>query len=145
MGQYGAQNLMYLGDQNLRQATKVNRVRRGSQRLRNDALEKCFDGEFCVSYDQYLDAKMPRGGNSRLSSDNLALLKEHVNSFHPTTEGTCQVCGKSNTNVKCNKCNRRCCYKNGKGRRVQFHAVLTCMMTITLDFAWMIELNYLEG
>ena len=81
-------------------------------------LEKCSDGTFCVSYDQHLEAKMPRGGNSRVCSNNVSSLKVHLNSFGPSTMGTCQVCFRTNLYIKCFKCNKHCCYKDGKGMSV---------------------------
>ena len=113
MCEYRAANMLYAGDKELRSATQSPKKRRAKGHIA-EALESCNDGTFRVSFDQYLDAKRPRGGDSRLCSDNLTLLKEHLNSFNlQSNKGKCQVCGNV-TWSKCEKCGLHCCYKDGK-------------------------------
>ncbi len=113
MCEYRAANLQYPGDEFVRNATKTLKKKRGKNKRLEDSLEKCEDAKFQVSYAQYLDAKRPRGKDSRLCSNNLDLLKEHLRSFKSANvgRGQCQVCGKT-CYFKCTKCDVHCCFKD---------------------------------
>ena len=117
MCRYRAANLEYPGDRSMRNATRLSskkRSRRGRNRMET-RLEKCEDDKFRVSYRMFLDAKAPRGRSSRLCSDNLQLLKEHLNSFEKACKGRCQMCGYEKCYMKCKKCNKHCCFKSELG------------------------------
>ena len=73
------------------------------------------DGDFCISYSQYLDAKHPRGRDkvARLCTGDFALLKEHMHSLQKCGAGACQVCGKT-CYFRCMTCGGKyCCLKDG--------------------------------
>ena len=110
MCEYRAVNLQYPGNEKMRASTQTNRRKR---RCRDDTLELCDDERFRVSYNHYLDKKLPRGLKSRLCSDNLTLLKEHLHSFEKAGKGICQVCGKKECYTRCKLCNLHACYKSG--------------------------------
>ena len=109
MCKYRAINCSYPGDQFLRNNTRLTVARR---KRMEGALDVCADGEKRVSYNQYLDAKRPRGKgrSARLCGDNLDLLKEHLNSFEKVSRAKCQVCGKD-AFWRCFKCKKHCCFK----------------------------------
>ena len=70
------------------------------------------DGTKHVSYNQYLDAKHPRRGVTRLCSENIDLLKEHLNSMKKTNTSKCQVCERWCFS-KCVICDANMCFKSG--------------------------------
>ncbi len=116
MCQYRAHHLNNPGDESFRSTTCRPKSRRGKSEedRKNNALERASDGEFCVPFTQYIDAKCPQGqdGVPRLCSDNISLLKEHLASF-TKTEAQCVVC-KQKTFWKCEKCGGQpCCFKDG--------------------------------
>ena len=66
-----------------------------------------------VHYDKYLDVKIPkeRLKKSRLCSDNVTLLKEHINSMVCKHKAKCHYCGK-NTFMMCTLCGVHVCFKD---------------------------------
>mmetsp|Transcript_36628 Transcript_36628/g.44777 ORF Transcript_36628/g.44777 Transcript_36628/m.44777 type:complete len:209 (-) Transcript_36628:51-677(-) len=125
--EYCAADMLYPGDKELRLTNQSLTKRRGKRSL-EAALESCSDGAFRVSYRLYLDAKRPQGGDSRLCSDNLTLLKRHMNSFNlQSSNGKCQICGNV-TWFKCEKCGLHCCYKDGNSA-----ASVTCSIDLHDD------------
>ena len=116
MCEYQASELEYPGDLSLRNATQTKKRDRGKRKRRGDALERCSDDVFRVSYGQYVDAKKPRRQKTRLCSDDLDLLKEHLRSFTHGTKGVCQICGKADQEWRCGICNKTVCYKDARGK-----------------------------
>ena len=112
MCDYRPQHMQYPGDKSMRSTTQLRKKLRGQRKKDREALDIGDDGRFRVSYEQYLDAKCPRGRVSRLCSDNLVLLKEHLNSCERCSEGTCDVCGRKCYN-RCGICMKHCCFKSG--------------------------------
>ena len=73
----------------MQKATQINRKKQG---IDEEALVECDDHMKRVSYLQYLDEKQPRKGKeSRLCSDNLMLLKKHINSMMKVHGASCNV------------------------------------------------------
>ena len=98
----------YPGDKYLRRNTRLTQ----QLKIRRDAsLGMSSDGTKHVSYNQYLDAKHPRMDVSRLYSDNIDLLKEHLNSIKKVHKSKCQVC-KEWCCTKCVKCDAHMCFKS---------------------------------
>ena len=98
----------YPGDKYLRRNTRLTQ----QLKIRRDAsLGMSSDGTKHVSYNQYLDAKHPRMDVSRLYSDNIDLLKEHLNSIKKVHKSKCQVCERW-CFTKCVKCNAHMCFKS---------------------------------
>ena len=66
-----------------------------------------------VHYDKYLDVKIPkeRLKKSRLCSDNMTLLKEHINSMVCKHKAKCHYCGKL-TFMVCTLCCVHVCFKD---------------------------------
>ena len=60
-----------------------------------ETVERAEDGDFWVSYAQYLDAKYPqdRGKESRLCLINIQLMKAHLHSIERCCKGKCVVYG----------------------------------------------------
>jgi hypothetical protein len=111
MVQYRSSNLQYPGDAKMQKATQINRKKQG---IDEEALVECDDHIKRVSYLQYLDEKQPRKGKeSRLCSDNLALLK-HINSMKKVHGVSCNMCGKL-TFMECQLCKKHVCFKSGNG------------------------------
>lgn len=127
MCNYRAKHNAYPGDKGLRNSTKVHRSRRGKRKA--DELEVSADQTLRVSYDQYLDAKNPRGRDkkSRLCSDDLGLLKTHINSMKKLNKSSCQVCGKPCW-MKCTICNKTVCLKSDS-----FGSSLSCCIDMHDD------------
>ena len=119
MCEYCAVNLQYPGNEKMRASTQTNRRK---QRCRDNTLELCNDERFCVSYNHYLDKKLPRGLKSCLCSNNLTLLKEHIHSLEKAGKGICQVCRKKECYTRCQLCKLHACYKSG-----------TTMITLSID------------
>ena len=107
MCEYRAAALNYPGDEKLREATRLPKGRRGPQREPQDVV----DGTLRVTWNQYLAAKKPNRGISRLCDMNLELLKKHMRSFKSGNGAKCNVCG-SKTFMKCTLCGMQCCFKN---------------------------------
>ena len=87
------------------------------------------DGNFRPSYEHYLDAKRPRGRGvkTRLCSDDIGLLKEHLNSFVTCGAGTCVVCGQRCFS-KCSICQLHCCWKAESA-----HCLVSCSVDLHDD------------
>ncbi len=102
MVQYKASNKKYPGDEKMRGATQLHKHRQG-------------DNESSTVNERYeQDKKQQRGGKKpRLCSDNLELLKEHLNSFKKTHVAACRHCGEK-TYMKCMLCDQHVCFKIGK-------------------------------
>ena len=100
--------MMYPGDERVRNTTARNSKKRGKKRKHDEIME---DGG--VSYDDYIDAKYPRGrsSQSRLCSDNLAFRKAHLNSFTKVGKGRCQICG-NDCFTKSGICDVHVCFKS---------------------------------
>jgi hypothetical protein len=112
MVQYRSSNLHYPGDVKMQKATQINKKKQG---IDEEALVECDDHMKRVSYLQYLDEKQPRKGkDSRLCSDNLTLLKKHINSMKKVHGASCNMCGKL-TFMECQLCKEHVCFKSGKG------------------------------
>jgi hypothetical protein len=112
MVQYRSSNLQYPGDAKMQKATQINRKKQG---IDEEALVECDDHIKRVSYLQYLDEKEPcKGKESRLCSDNLMLLKRHINSMKKVHGASCNICGKL-TFMECQLCKKHVCFKSGKG------------------------------
>jgi hypothetical protein len=112
MVQYRSSNLQYTGDAKLQKATQINRKKQG---IDEEALVECDNHIKRVSYLQYLDEKQPRKGKeSRLCSDNLMLLKKHINSMKGVHGASCNMCGKLPF-MECQLCQKHVCFKSGKG------------------------------
>ena len=60
MTEYQTVDENYPGDEFLRGTTKFSKKQRARKQKRK-ALEMAVDGDFRISYSQYLDAKYPRG------------------------------------------------------------------------------------
>jgi hypothetical protein len=112
MVQNKSSNLQYPGDAKMQKATHINRKK---QRIDEEALVECDDHIKRVSYLQYLDEKQPhKGKKSRFCSDNLMLLKKHINSMKKVHGASCNMCGKL-TYMECQLCKKHVCFKSGKG------------------------------
>ena len=123
MCQYQSSHKRYPGDAEMRTTTQKPKLRRGMEKQR---LEKDENEKFRVSYAMYLDAKLPRGKESALctGTGSFKVLKEHLNSWNPSsTKGRCQMCGNV-TYAKCEKCNRHCCWRSDKKKA----ASLSCCL-----------------
>ena len=107
MCEYRAAALKYPGDEKLREATVYPKKRRGPMRAPQDVV----DGTLRVNWDQYLAAKKPPRGPSRLCDGNLELMKKHLRSFKRGNGAICNVCG-GKTFMKCTLCGVQCCLKN---------------------------------
>ena len=117
MCEYAAKRQRYPGDNKMRTSTRVPRRRRGTREER-ERIDNCLaiadDGRFRVSFNMYVDAKMPRRGDSRLCSDNIQLLKKHLNSYEANkTRAACLVCGNTKNWNRCMLCNAPVCWKSG--------------------------------
>ena len=109
---YKAKNLRYPGDEKMRGSTQTGKRYRGT----NDdgvAIVTLDNNTKRVHYDKYLDMKMPkeRLKKSRLCSDNMTLLKEHINSMVCKHKAKCQYCGKL-TFMVCTLCGVHVCFKD---------------------------------
>ena len=141
--EYRARNRQYPGDEIMREATQQHKRRRmtkAHERRLLEALETCDDGTKRVSYNQYLDAKRPRARTqrTRLCSDNLELLKEHIQSFNLSgTRAKCQMCGEFTVAI-CGKCGLNCCFKDG-GRYQS--TGLSCSLDLHNDDYFGLSLN----
>jgi hypothetical protein len=112
MVQYSSSNLHYTGDAKMQKATQINRKKLGKD---EEVLVEFDDHMKRVSYLQYLDEKQPcKGKESRLCSDNLMLLKKHINSMKKVHGASCNMCGKL-TFMECQLCKKHVCLKSGKG------------------------------
>ena len=111
MVQYKASNKKYPGDEKMRGATQLHKHRQGDN---ESSTVKCPDNINRVSYERYeQDKKQRRGGKKpRLCSDNLELLKEHLNSIKKTHVAACGYCGEK-TYMKCMLCDQHVCFKSG--------------------------------
>ncbi len=133
MVQYRSSNLQYPGDANMQKATQINKKKLG---INEEALVECDDHMKRGSYLQYLDEKQPRKGEeSRLCSDNLMLLKKHINSMKRVHGASCNMCGIL-TFLECQLCKKHVCFKSGKGMTslsccIDFHDDLMYGMGIT--------------
>ena len=136
---YTAAKCKYPGDEFCRKFKKMNRRQRARKNMAQ--LVHCDDGENRVSYEQYLDAKYPRGRDkvSRLCSGEMENLKIHLRSMERTSKGKCQVCGRDCWKA-CRECEKLdpnggpvyCCFKDpGKkdkhGEPVTDNMVSCCM------------------
>jgi hypothetical protein len=64
---------------------------------------------------QNLDEKQQhKGKESRLCSDNLMLLKKHINSMKKVHGASCNMCGKLRF-MKYQLCQKHVCFRSGKG------------------------------
>jgi hypothetical protein len=63
--------------------------------IMTSSIAKCTDNINRVSYERYVEEKKQHGHGKkpRLCSDNLDLLKEHINSFKKTNPALCGYCG----------------------------------------------------
>jgi hypothetical protein len=109
---YKARNVRYPGDEKMRGSTQTGKRYRGT----NDdgvAIVTLDNNTKRVHYDKYLDMKMPneRLKKSRLCSDNMTLLKEHINSMVCKHKAKCQYCGKL-TFMVCTLCGVHVCFKD---------------------------------
>ncbi len=112
MVQNRSSNLHYPGDAKMQKATQINRKKQG---IDKEALVECDNHMKRVSYLQYLDEKQPRKGKeSRFCSDNLTLLKKHINSMKKVHGTSCNMCGKL-TFMECQLCKKHVCLNSGKG------------------------------
>ena len=109
MVQYKSHHMKYPGDEKMRSTTIKNQERRGDNL---SSLTTCDDQVKRVSYAQYLDEKKPRGRKSRLCSDDLLLLKEHLNSMKKSHAAKCSMCGEL-THMECQLCKKHICFKSG--------------------------------
>jgi len=114
MVQYKAYNKKYPGDEMMRGATQRNKNKRGGAHNEEVSLVRCNDREVRVSYEQYeKEKKQVRNGKKpRLCSDNLELLKEHIQSMTKVHPAACAYCGKK-TWMKCGICDVHLCIKEG--------------------------------
>ena len=110
-----ASNQCYPGDQFLRRTTQLNKKQRHHRRKAVNDLQRGDNGMLIVSYNNYLDAKNPRGRDSvtRLCSDDLAQLRTHLNSVYRCDRIICQVCGRI-TWTKCGIYNLACCFRSDR-------------------------------
>jgi DNA-directed RNA polymerase subunit RPC12/RpoP len=124
MVQYKAWNKKYPGDEMMRGATQRNKNKRGGADTNEEvvSLVRCNDREIRVSYEQYeKEKKQVRNGKKpRLCSDNLELLKEHIQSMTKVHPAACAYCGKKIV-MKCRICDVHLCIKEGT-RLQQCHA-----------------------
>jgi hypothetical protein len=117
MCEYRARKREYPGDDKMREATQQCKKRRRGRAYEKrliEALETCDDGSKRVSYDQYLAAKKPRSRaeTTRLCSDNIDMLKKHINSYNfKATRAKCQVCG-APCSSRCGTCGLSACFKS---------------------------------
>jgi hypothetical protein len=96
----------------MQKATQINRKKQG---IDEEALVECDSHIKKASYLQYLDEKQPRKRKeSRLCSDNLTLLKKHINSMKKVHGAPCNMCGKL-TFMECQLCKKHVCFKSGMG------------------------------
>jgi hypothetical protein len=95
-------DLKYPGETQFNTHTQQSKKRREA---RISALEHAKDGKARVTYDVWETNKHPhsRSETSRLCSNNIALLKEHLASFKGSHDGA----GRG----KCPVCNKRCYWK----------------------------------
>jgi hypothetical protein len=111
MVQYKCSNLQYPGDEKMRKNTQMNKKMSGTSDI---GLIECNDHIKRVSYLLYLDEKKQRGGKkTRLCTENMTLLKQHLNSMKRVHLATCQMCGKK-TCMECQICKKHVCFKSGK-------------------------------
>ncbi len=104
--------MQYLGDAKMQKSTQINRKKQG---IDEEALAECDDHMKSVSYLQYLNEKQPcKGKEFRLCSDNLTLLKKHINSMKRVYGASCNICKKL-TFMECQLCKKHVCFKSGKG------------------------------
>ena len=88
---YKSAECQYPGDSVFRSLAQLNEHRR-EKTLRQ--LRETIGGGEVVTYDVWCEAKVPRGWNAktRLCSNAIEKLREHLRSFKPVSVCTCQVC-----------------------------------------------------
>ena len=111
---YKAWNKKYPGDERMRGATQQNIKKRGGAFNDEVSLVRCKDREVRVSYEQFEKEKkqVRKGKKPRLCSDDLELLKEHIQSMKKVHPAACGYCGKK-TVMKCGICDVHLCLKEG--------------------------------
>ena len=116
--EYRTVDLNYPGDKQFNHYKQLNKAQKEA---RIKTLERAADGKIRVTYDVWEANKYPRcrSETSRLCSDNIALLKDHLASFKGSHEkagrGKCVVCG-NRCYWKCTLCpgEPRMCLKEDK-------------------------------
>jgi hypothetical protein len=120
---YRSADTSYPGDNQFHSYKQLNKKQRAR---RMAALEEAKDGKRRVSYSCWSDEKFPRSrsATTRLCSDDIGLLKEHLASFKGSTDkagrGKCVVCGKM-CFWKCTLCPgqpRMCLKENRSGNKM---------------------------